>query len=226
MRVLLACSGLMLMAAAGWMHGVPGIGAANVAIDVEDDFYEDSSGDGNTTIAVGDTVTWTWRGSNSHTVTSDDGTSFDSGNTSQTAGTFAHTFNAAGSFDYHCNVHGTAMSGTITVQAAPTATNTTTQATATRTSEASSTPVTATSTPAASTTPVAGATLPVDPTAEAAAPISAPAPQGGAGAGVGAPTTGDGSAFPRDDSHAAVAVLGVAGIGLLGAAGALHLRRR
>jgi plastocyanin len=34
----------------------------------------------------------------------------------QMTGTFSNTFNTAGSFPYHCQVHGTSMSGTVTVR--------------------------------------------------------------------------------------------------------------
>lgn len=81
------------------------------AVDVMDNFYSPQT----VTIAVGGTVTWTWRGANSHTVSSNDTTSFDS-SPAKSSGTFAHTFPAAGSFPYHCMVHGLAMSGTVTVQ--------------------------------------------------------------------------------------------------------------
>jgi len=63
-------------------------------------------------VQVGDTVVWTNTGG-THSVTSDDGTSFS--NQAQSAPwTFSHTFNAAGSFPYHCEVHIT-MHGTVNV---------------------------------------------------------------------------------------------------------------
>jgi amicyanin len=55
------------------------------------------------TIKVGDAVTWTNNGPSTHTVTADDG-SFESGNLSK-GKTFSHTFNAAGTFSYHCGPH-------------------------------------------------------------------------------------------------------------------------
>jgi len=77
---------------------------------------------GNKTVAVGATVRWAWNSCTgdayngqtcvSHSVTFDDG----SGSPTQDQGTFSKTFNAAGTYDYHCSIHGTAMSGTITVQ--------------------------------------------------------------------------------------------------------------
>jgi plastocyanin/FtsP/CotA-like multicopper oxidase with cupredoxin domain len=74
-------------------------------------------------IAVGDTIRWTNTGSSDHTATSNPGTagctpasmeSFDSGTLSN-GGTFNHTFTMAGTFAYHCEIHGCGMSGTVTV---------------------------------------------------------------------------------------------------------------
>jgi plastocyanin len=77
---------------------------------------------GATTVPVGTTVTWTWNSCSndgyggqtctSHTVTFDDGQA----SSSQSGGTWSRTFNVAGTYKYHCSIHGTAMSGTITVQ--------------------------------------------------------------------------------------------------------------
>ncbi len=60
------------------------------------------------TIKVGTTVIWTDMTVAPHTVTSDDGTSFDSGASnplSPQGGTFNHTFTTAGTFAYHCAIH-------------------------------------------------------------------------------------------------------------------------
>ncbi len=56
------------------------------------------------TIKVGTTVIWKNVSSAPHTVTSDDGTTFDSG-TVPVGGSFHFTFKTAGSFSYHCNIH-------------------------------------------------------------------------------------------------------------------------
>jgi plastocyanin len=73
-------------------------------------------------IQVGDTVLWTNAGS-SHTVTSNPGAlscappsmeSFNSGIIGNGA-TFSHKFTMAGTFAYHCEIHGCGMSGTIVV---------------------------------------------------------------------------------------------------------------
>lgn len=69
------------------------------------------------TISVGTTVTWTNRTSISHTVTSDDGKSFDSGMANPiTAGmTFSFKFTKPGTYKYHCSLHPEMMVGTIIV---------------------------------------------------------------------------------------------------------------
>jgi hypothetical protein len=63
-------------------------------------------------VTTGSTVTWTNTGAATHTVTADDG-SFDSGNLAPGA-TFSQTFDTAGTFAYHCNIHPN-MTGTIVV---------------------------------------------------------------------------------------------------------------
>ena len=71
-------------------------------------------------IKVGDTIIWHNKDGDIHTVTADGG-SFDSspsyppnGAIAANTGTYTHQFNVAGSFAYHCKVHG-GMHGTITV---------------------------------------------------------------------------------------------------------------
>jgi|SRR6185369_8926239 len=68
----------------------------------------------NKTVAKGTVVTWTNNDPYAHTVTSNDGTSFNSGNING-GGNFSYTASVVGTFDYHCLIHGTAMSGTLTV---------------------------------------------------------------------------------------------------------------
>ena len=63
------------------------------------------------TVAAGTEVTWTNSDSTDHTII---GTGFDSGNLSK-GGIFKHTFNTAGTFDYHCSIHPT-MTGKVIVQ--------------------------------------------------------------------------------------------------------------
>jgi len=74
-------------------------------------------------VAPGATLTWTWNsctgdgygGSTctAHSVHFDDGGSSSS---IQDSGTFSRTFASAGTYTYHCAVHGAAMSGTVIVK--------------------------------------------------------------------------------------------------------------
>ena len=65
------------------------------------------------TISVGDTVIWTNKDSATHTATDDNGT-FDSGNLAS-GESFSFTFDTAGTYTYHCNIH-TSMVATIIVE--------------------------------------------------------------------------------------------------------------
>jgi len=56
------------------------------------------------TIRAGTTVIWKNMSSVPHTITSDDGQTFDSGNIAP-GGTFTFKFTVAGSYAYHCNIH-------------------------------------------------------------------------------------------------------------------------
>jgi len=56
------------------------------------------------TVKAGTTVTWKNSDGYAHTVTSDDGTTFDSGMLAGAA-SFSYTANTAGTYAYHCNIH-------------------------------------------------------------------------------------------------------------------------
>ena len=66
------------------------------------------------TVSLGTVVKWTNNDGYSHTVTSNDGTTFNSG-TVTAGGTYSYTAAVAGTFAYHCTIHGTSMSGTLIV---------------------------------------------------------------------------------------------------------------
>lgn len=78
-------------------------------ISIGDNFFSPSA----ITIRQGTMLTWTNNGGNQHTVTSDSGI-FNSSTLNRGA-TFEFRFTTAGTFPYHCNIHGIAMSGTVTV---------------------------------------------------------------------------------------------------------------
>jgi len=132
MIAAIGCLALASLAACGGSSGasssttgVPGnnpnpgggpVGAVTVGPNVE--FVSSHNGSQNPavdTIPVGGTVTWTWSGSLLHSVQSVGSTSFAS-SSSKTAGTYAVTFSAAGTYQYNCAVHGSAMRGTVVVQ--------------------------------------------------------------------------------------------------------------
>jgi plastocyanin len=100
--------------------GNPGGGVTNT-INLADQSFNPAS----VTVPVGTTITWQWPNTctdgyggyyscPTHNIVFDDASNITSG--TQSSGTFAHTFTAAGTFKYHCAIHGSAMSGQIVVQ--------------------------------------------------------------------------------------------------------------
>ena len=82
---------------------------ASAAVSLENFSFKPSD----MTVSVGTEVTWTNNDSVAHTITVDDN-SFGSGDLSK-GDTFKHTFESAGTFNYHCSIH-TSMKGKITVK--------------------------------------------------------------------------------------------------------------
>jgi plastocyanin len=66
------------------------------------------------TVKIGTTVKWKNEDSYAHTATANDNTTFDTGNIAGGA-TASYTTTTAGSFAYHCTIHGLAMAGTLVV---------------------------------------------------------------------------------------------------------------
>jgi plastocyanin len=93
-------------------------GSTSSTISVGNNFFDPSS----TTIPVNTKVTWNWNTCGgdgyggqtcvTHSIAFDDGTS----SAAQSEGSWTRTFATAGTYKYHCTVHGSAMSGTIVVQ--------------------------------------------------------------------------------------------------------------
>ena len=83
-------------------------------------FVDQKSGNGTSTIHVGDTVQWVWvNGFHSTTSGSCAGACTADGIWNSGAGsgmTFSHTFTQAGTFPYFCLVHQSMMQGTVIVQ--------------------------------------------------------------------------------------------------------------
>ena len=75
-------------------------------VDVVDNRFEPAV----IAVETGDTVTWTWGGETPHDVTGDDFAS-----ETQTDGTFTHTFETSGQYQYRCTIH-SGMNGLVVVE--------------------------------------------------------------------------------------------------------------
>jgi plastocyanin len=169
----LAVAAIALLVAAGVaMSQAPSAGAATANVNVGQGglVFAPSS----VTIAPGDTVTWTFVAGR-HNVDAVDG-SFESEIQTAPGTPFSHTFAAAGTFFYYCEVHATAadandagiaagkMAGKVVVQAPGQGTPT---ATATSTAPAGTPTATATATRTATATATTTATPSVPKTGDA-----------------------------------------------------------
>lgn len=102
----------------------PGGGGGPAGHVTVDNFFFQSAHNGSKnpavdTIAVGETVTWTWSESGTpHSVASAGTPSFtsQSGTSSTNGFTYQVTFTAAGTYAYDCSVHPTTMTGRIVVR--------------------------------------------------------------------------------------------------------------
>lgn len=75
-------------------------------ITVQDNSFSPSA----VTVDAGSTVTWEWTGSSPHNVTWV-GPGAPAASATQTTGTYDRMFDAAGTYDYYCTIHGTPTSG-------------------------------------------------------------------------------------------------------------------
>lgn len=86
---------------------------ATTSVDVRDDIFTP----GAISVSPQATVTWTWRGTDSHDVVFEDG---QGSSTLKTTGTHNRAFAGAGTFRYRCTNHSTSftsgMIGTVIVQ--------------------------------------------------------------------------------------------------------------
>ena len=101
--LVMICSSLTLFSCKKDATAGPG------EVFIKDDLFSPSS----ITVSKGSSVTWTNKGSNTHTVTSDDAL-FDSGD--KTPGqTYTLVFDSIGTFPYHC-MHHSVMHGSVKVE--------------------------------------------------------------------------------------------------------------
>lgn len=104
--ILLALAVAACAGSAGGEQDGPGQPVTDPVISIEDMSFVN----GTVTVEEGSTVTWEWNdGSMEHNVVFDD---FES--PLQSEGTYTHTFDEVGTFDYHCQPH-PFMTGTIFV---------------------------------------------------------------------------------------------------------------
>jgi plastocyanin len=96
----------------------PPVNSSTTALTVSNNKYTPA----HDSVAMGSTLTWSWNSCTgdgyggtactSHSVTFDDGPT----SQIQDGGSFSRTFANAGTYTYHCKVHGTAMGGTVIVK--------------------------------------------------------------------------------------------------------------
>jgi plastocyanin len=106
-----------LITLAGWLAGcvsdrpttAPDLPPSGEQVTIDNFAYQPPQ----LTVATGTAVTWTNHDSESHTVTSDDGSTFGSGAIAR-GGTFTFTAGAPGTDTYFCQIH-PFMKGTLTV---------------------------------------------------------------------------------------------------------------
>jgi plastocyanin len=101
-----------------FLVGVPIAVAGSPAVSITETSGKYGFQPANITIGVGQTVTWTNNSDAPHTVTSDAAGGPMDGSISSTGNTYQATFDSAGDFAYHCEVHDY-MHGSVHVAAVP-----------------------------------------------------------------------------------------------------------
>ncbi len=100
---------LVIASAPGYTSDTVTVSVGGAYVIIADNFFFQNT----VTIKVNNYVTWFNGGPSLHTTTSDTGV-WDSNNIA-VGNTFSHYFNTAGTFPYHCKIHGLSMAGTVIV---------------------------------------------------------------------------------------------------------------
>jgi len=112
LRLILAAAGIAALACSGSDSPSAPTGGGSSTVTVGTPSGGLTFSPTNITVAPNGTVTWSWNsGGVIHDVTFPDG----SNSGPKSSGTFQKTFPTAGTFNYICSIHGSAMSGTVTV---------------------------------------------------------------------------------------------------------------
>jgi plastocyanin len=113
MRLFLLAAAFAALACSGDDNGSPtdNNGGPDGDIAVGNNFFDPATFNS----TVGTPVVWAWvPGAVVHNVVFDDQAP---GSGDKSSGTFVRTFTAAGTYGYHCSIHGAAMSGVVNVAA-------------------------------------------------------------------------------------------------------------
>jgi plastocyanin len=112
LRLILAAAGIAALACSGSDSPSAPTGGGSSTVTVGTPSGGLTFTPASITVAPNGTVTWNWNsGGVIHDVTFPDG----SNSGPKSSGTFQKTFPTAGTFNYICSIHGSAMSGTVIV---------------------------------------------------------------------------------------------------------------
>jgi plastocyanin len=98
----ISLSSLAFLILVGCGNSDPASPTATNAVEVRDNVFTP----GTITVGTQIAVTWTWRGSDTHNVTFEDG---QGSSGTQVSGTHGRAFAAAGTFRYRCTIHSTSF---------------------------------------------------------------------------------------------------------------------
>jgi plastocyanin len=101
----------VIASAPGYTGDTVTVNVGGAFVLIADDFFLPDT----VTIPAGNYVTWFNAGQSQHTSTEDSATPVWNSGLINPGNTYQRFFNTVGTFNYHCTVHGVAMSGTVIV---------------------------------------------------------------------------------------------------------------
>ncbi len=103
---------LILAVSLAWLPVEKDVEAGDTSVKMKSLSYDPKTLE----VRVGDSVTWTNDSRTTHTATSDDEKTFDTGEIKPNESSKPVKFEKEGEFKYHCKIHGKTMSGTVVVK--------------------------------------------------------------------------------------------------------------